>query len=798
MALAFEILGPLRVDDLQEAWKAVTFDFDVLRIRFCEDQAGVRQFDGGSVVPIDMEVVDSRSAADDRLNTLAREPFDLLLTAGVRIHLIRLNSEGDTWFLSLVIHHLLGDGPTLRMIQKSLSDHYRRRRSKDEQVYSRPPAFLEYALSERQQFEQRGVSDGIVAWHRLLEGCPKRLQLPGRIPTANGVADPGDLLSFELPEDLTRKCQQLAADLNVTHACLFLAAWIVVLRMMTDQYDLVVGVASGGRTNESSAQPGFLAATLPVRVGVDQTTTWSNHVRHVEKIMYQAASLQHVPYHLIVDALKAPELLDACFVFHEGNVANLTLESLEIRPIPVRLLTSMFALTLRVLRTAAGSEIQWEYSTNAFQSADIELAQSRLECILRRAVANPNTTVDELSRPTEREQAHVVRAGQGRSLPVPVGLTVLNLIQSHVKSRPQAPAVVDSSRTLTYFELWELAGQVAGQLMLAGLHLNEPVVIWGNPTVESIAAILGIQRAGGAYLPVDAETPMHRLRQFAVMAGCRFIIGATEQSKLPGSDLQLLELCPSASPIPSELSQATVDGLAYIMLTSGSTGTPKPVAVPHSSLMNHIMWKQQLLQLGPDSHVLQRSSIVFDDSIAELFVPLSVGASLILPDGTSRHDPAHWTRLIQQYQITTLNITPSLLHLLLDYGDLGGCSSLQIVMVGGEVLTRPLVESFREQSPCRLVNTYGPAECTIDTLFWECPEVLPKRIPLGQPVANTSVFILDSNQNLAGIGKHGELYVAGPGVAMKQDGDSYLIHCPAGRMKLSIEQGISAQSTQMA
>jgi amino acid adenylation domain-containing protein len=346
------------------------------------------------------------------------------------------------------------------------------------------------------------------------------------------------------------------------------------------------------------------------------------------------------------------------------------------------------------------------------------------------------------------------------------------MFEEQVERNPQGRALVFAGAALSYEELNRRANQLAHYLRELGVGADTAVGILMERSVEMVVAMLGIMKTGGAYLPLDPDYPVERLSW--MLDNTRSPVLLTQQhlyAKLPETSAKIFCLdsgwdAMAHKSIENPVNEATFENVAYVIHTSGSTGKPKGVMIPHKGICNRLRWMQDTYRLTKDDAVLQKTPFTFDVSVWEFFWPLLTGARLVVARPGGHRDTAYLVRLIAEQKITTLHFVPSMLEVFLNEDSLAGCDSLKRVICSGEALPLELQQRFFEHSNAELHNLYGPTEASVDVTSWECKRTSERRtVPIGTPIFNTQIYVLDSHMNPVPAGLPGELHIGGVGLA---------------------------------
>ena len=428
-------------------------------------------------------------------------------------------------------------------------------------------------------------------------------------------------------------------------------------------------------------------------------------------------------------------------------------------------------LFLFVQEHARGFDALWEYSTDLFNPETIERMHSHLVCLLGSVIESPDRPVGELPMLPDEERESLLRTWSGADVEYPQ-IPLHELVEAQARRTPDAVAVVSADERLTYGELNVRANQLARHLQALGVERDSLVAISLERSLDLIVGLLGILKAGGAYLPLDPELPRERVEFMLTDSRATLLVSSEPMlGCLPQFEGRTICLDRDRSEIAlrdtSDLSvPVDPDDLAYVIYTSGSTGRPKGVLNTHRGIVNRLLSMQDTYRLDESDRLMQKTQISFDVSVREVFWPLLHGASLVVAAPGEHGNPAYLADLIEREQISTLHFVPSMLQLFLEETDPERCRSLRCVLSGGEALPADLVSRFFERFDCELHNLYGPTEAAVSVTTWRCEDGYESPIvPIGRPVPNTQISVLDSRLEPVPVGVWGELYIGGVQVA---------------------------------
>ncbi|HEY4593637.1 MAG TPA: amino acid adenylation domain-containing protein, partial [Thermoanaerobaculia bacterium] len=581
-----------------------------------------------------------------------------------------------------------------------------------------------------------------------------------------------------LTAELTRPAQTLGRREGVTLFMVLLAGFQTLLARYSGQQDLAVGSPVAGRNRvETEGLIGFFVNTLVLRGDLSGEPSFAELLGRVRETALAAQAHQDLPFERLVEEL-APErslahtpLFQAMLVLQNAPVTSLEIEDLRLRPVDVGGTTAKFDLTLNLSERGGGLLGTVEYATDLYDATTVDRLILQLDRLLVAALAEPDRLVAELPLLSGAELQQILREWNDTGIEHGVAPLLPLLIAEQAARAPGRVAVEQGRRALTAGELEAWADGLACLLRRRGVRIEDRVAVCCERSPEMIVILLAVWKAGAAWLPLDPAYPTARLA--TVLDDARpalLITGPGAPVDLPWSgtvrhlDLAALERELAADSGPLEVA-VTPDHLAYVIYTSGSTGRPKGVLVSHGAIANHMLWMQRLFPLGEDDAVLQKTPFVFDAAIWEIFLPLLAGSRLVLASPGAHREPATMARELREQGVTVLQLVPSVLGPFLDE-DLRDLP-LQRLFCGGEALPVALCERVFDLLPgIELCNLYGPTECAIDATSHPCrPGMKEVVAPLGRPVDNLWVRILDRWGQPMASGQPGELCLGGAGLA---------------------------------
>ncbi|MGB7951165.1 MAG: amino acid adenylation domain-containing protein [Candidatus Binatia bacterium] len=776
--------GRLDIEALERSLNEIIRRHEVLRTTFSmeEDEPVQRiaQPVNRSLARIDLRdrAVSEREDEARRIaSEEARRPFDLGRGPLFRATLVRLGE--DDHVLVLTVHHIVADGWSMAVLNGELAVLYEAfRHSEPSPLSELPIQYADYAVWQR-EWLQGEVLDGQVSyWKKQLEGAPAVLDLPTDRPRPAVQSYRGARSSFELSKELTEQLKALSRKENATLFMTLLAAFQALLYRYTGQQDIVVGSPIANRSRvEIEGLIGFFVNTLVLRTDLSGNPSFRELLRRVRKTALEAYDHQDLPFEKLVEELN-PErslshspLFQVMFVLQNVPVGPGSNSDLVIHPERLENDTTKFDLSVSLVERSDGLKGWCEYSTDLFNEGTIVRLGEHFRMLLEGLTRNPDRLVGHLPMLTEAETHKLILEWNETKREYPRNKCIHELFEEQVKRTPEAVAVVFDGEELKYRELNRRANQVARYLIKLGARPETLVAICMERSLEMIVGILGILKAGAAYVPQDPCFPNERLAYMWDDTRVTVLLSQEHLAEtLPPFAGSVVCIDRDWEPISRESdadikSGATPENLAYVIYTSGSTGRPKGVQIPHSNVINALTHVRAALGFTQKDISLLVANICFDISVMELLLPLVVGARLVVVGTVVVVDGERLARLVSSCEATMLHATPATWRLLLQAGWTG--DEKLTILCGGEALPSELAKRLAGQGSS-LWNLYGPTETTIySTGAVYQPELCDGTvsISIGRPVANTQIYILDDYLQPVPVGVPGQLCIGGAGLA---------------------------------
>ena len=789
IASAVRIRSELNVEALRHSFQAVLDRHPALRTTF-------KIADGEPVqcvranAEVNLSVIEALTWDDDylkeKLEEAAQQRFNLSEGPLHRITLYRRSACEHV--LLLVMHHIVTDFWSLAVLMNEASAFY------DAEIKNSPISLPELQISYADYIEwQKEMLDGDDGqrlwqyWEEQLATAPAMLALPTDRPRSAMQKFAGAAQNFELDTELARGLRELAVHSGATLYTTLLAAFQTLLYRYTGQKDIVIGSPVAGRNRAALAGLiGYFINPVALRATFADDPTFANLLQSTRKTVLAALEHQDYPFNLLVERLRLTRdlsrtpLFQVMFVFQNMGLAgshdNLTAFALQQTGAQAKLNNlsfecfgldqgiAQFDLTLIMAETESGLGARIEYNTDLFTANTISRLVDHFKTLLRGITNDPELRVSELPLLTPEEQGQMIVEWNDNQLAHPVDQCIHQLFERQVKITPDATAVIFAGEELSYEELNARANRLAHHLRKLGVGSEIRVGIMLPRSIEMIVGLLAVLKAGGAYVPLDPAYPPERLAYMLADSQAQALITLQDAPRNLVSDVSIVRLDAEQSSIERESVEdpillATPDNLAYVIYTSGSTGQPKGVGIEHRSTVAFYYWSRRFFDQTDLAGTLASTSVCFDLSVFEIFIPLGCGGTVILAE-----DILQLPSLPAAAKVTLVNTVPSAMTELLNLK--GIPPSVRVVNLAGEQLHDSLVQRlYQFPNVARVVNLYGPTEDTTYSTFALLSRKISGAVPIGRPIANTETFLLDERMQPVPIGVAGEIYLGGAGLA---------------------------------
>ncbi|APH47821.1 non-ribosomal peptide synthetase [Bacillus amyloliquefaciens] len=755
--------GEVNISKLQEALNQMINRHESLRTSFI-DKKGQPMQQIAEQADIDLHIFE---AADEEKADLIIQafikPFDLSAAPLIRAALVRLNEKKH--LLLLDMHHIIADGVSRSMLVKELAHLY-----KGGSLPSPNLHYKDFAVWQNEPEQAERMKDHERYWLSAFSGELPELNLPTDFPRPPVQSFKGQSVRFRAGRETEKAVRELMESSGATLHMVLHAAFHVFLSKITGQRDIIIGSVTAGRTSaEVQEMPGMFVNTLALRNETQKEQTFAGLLERVKQTNLDALAHQDYPFEDLIGKLDLPRdmsrnpLFQVMVTTEDPDKETLELENLRITPYESNQGTAKFDLTLGGFTDQEGLGLQFEYATDLFKKETIEKWSAGFLRILKQAAESPDRKLPEISLISDAEKQALLDAWKGKTLSVPQDKTVHRLFEETAARYANRPAAAYNGAKWTYGELNARANRIARILIDCGVTADERVGILTKPSLEMAAGVLGVLKAGAAFVPIDPDYPQERISYILQDSGAKLLLtqealdvpdGYTGDTILLDGGRSILSLPLDENDEANPQTETTADQLAYMIYTSGTTGQPKGVMVEHHALVNLCFWHHDAFAMTADDKSAKYAGFGFDASIWEMFPTWTIGAELHVIDEAIRLDITRLNHYFEEHGVTITFLPTQLAEQFMELEN----TSLRMLLVGGDKLKRAV------KQPYTIVNNYGPTE---NTVVATSGVINPEEgsLSIGRAIANTRAYILGDGDQVQPEGIAGELCVAGRGLA---------------------------------
>jgi amino acid adenylation domain-containing protein/non-ribosomal peptide synthase protein (TIGR01720 family) len=715
---------------------------------------------------------------EELINNELDIPFDLTNGPLLRAYLIQAEAEKTIFLLSM--HHIITDGWSMQVLFEEITLCYNSFcNGKIPTLNELQIQYKDFAAWQNEELTEDKLANPKNYWLQQFSNEIPVLELPTDFPRLVDKTFSGNKIDFFLGKGIKEELALLGQKKEASLFMVLLAAVKVLLNKYTGQTDIVVGTPVAGRNRiDLENQIGFYVNTIPLRTAFNEYDSFEQLLIKVKDSTLNGFEHQLYPFDKLIEDLDLPRdmsrspLFDVLVVLQNTELRTqeeLQMNNVRVSELPIGSTTSKFDLTFNFSETDGIIQVTLEYNSYLFSNSRIARIKDHFAELLNSILEHSNKPVYSLSYLPEAEKHLLLEKFNDNYAPLPVGQTIHNLFEEQVNRSPESIAIVYNNETLTYRQLNEKANQLANYLRENyDIKPDSIVALMLNRSARMAVSILAVLKAGGAYLPLDANYPPERITYVLGDASVAVVIFDDQEAieKYNRGSYRCISLDDQEQSITrystTNLNNVNkVNDLAYVIYTSGSTGQPKGVMIAHYSNVN--MSLDQIKQFGitSDDNVLQFASLSFDASVSEIFMALYAGATLTFVDKSVIDDTYQFTKLLKQNRISVITLPPAYLNII----DLSQLKGLRVLITAGE--SPDVNNAVYCSNFCNYFNAYGPTECAVCVSVYKVSETDKNklRIPVGRPIANTQVYIVDKYQQPVALGIEGELCVSGPGLA---------------------------------
>ena len=783
MPFAMLVEGKLDIEKLEKAFSLLVQRHEVFRTSFqmIDGNPVQRIYDEGelkiNIIEIKEDILEEQEYADEIKNLMNRfiKPFELDKAPLVRVGLAKLGEE--KYLLMLDIHHIISDGVSTGILTREFIELYR-----GDELPGPQFTYKDYALLQQEASYKEALKKQEEYWINRFQGEIPILDMPLDFRRPSVQDYQGANIRFKADSILTDKLKKLASNTGSTLYMVLLGVYYLLLYKYTGQEDIVVGSPVAGRPRaEFENVMGMFVNTLAMRNFPCSCKSFLEFLKEVRESCYEAYDNQDYQFEELIEKLVVKRdlsrnpLFDTMFVLQNMGIEGLELDGLKFTACPFDSMETKFDIVLGGVEEEGELLFSLEYAAVLFRTQTIERMGEHFIRLLEEVASNPEKKLCELDMLTKAEKEQILVGFNDTQQEYPRNKTLHHIFEEQVAKTPDRIAAVFGNEELTYAQLNAKANMLSRLLMKKGVKGDSIVGMMTERSLEMIIGIMGILKAGGAYLPISPSYPKDRIEYMLSDSGAGILL--TQESIKDMVDFKGEIVCIDNKDIytgdwSNPNSSSSPDYLAYVIYTSGSTGKPKGAMIEHFSIVNRLHWMNKKYPLGLEDVILQKTPYTFDVSVWELLWWSFAGSKVcFLPPGEEK-DPTAIAAAIEKYKITTIHFVPSMLNIFMDYIEnwegQRDLSSLRRVFASGEALAVNQVERFNKllaPNNTVLINLYGPTEAAVDVTYFDCPSSGSLDIvPIGKPIDNIKMYVLDKHLNLQPVGIPGELYISGDGV----------------------------------
>ncbi|XLS30271.1 non-ribosomal peptide synthase/polyketide synthase [Flavobacteriaceae bacterium M23B6Z8] len=759
----FRISGDLDVSRLEAAFRSLVARHESLRTVF-EVVEGVPM---QRILPATDFELSYHHTAEDELDSFIKafvRPFDLSKEYPIRISFVAVNGEDP--LLMMDAHHIINDGVSQDILMHEFWSLYQ-----GQELEDLPIQYKDYAVWQQSETHRALMASHKSYWLDTFAEELDALELPYSYPRPLERSNSGGSYSVRISKSESDALRELALSEGVTMYTLSLGLYYVLLHKLSNQQDIVVGTPTSGRSHKDmEGLVGMFVNTLALRNEVATDVSFRTFINTLQERTLTAFEHQSYQYEALVDALELSRntgrnpLFDVSFSFESASMENKEVTDIKITPHEVPYEIAKFDLSLAV-HDAEEVSISFNYRTDLFDASRIAEFCRYLDRIIGSILEDTDRTISCIDILSDAERSRLLNDFNATKVEYDLSLTVLDLFTENVANTPDATAIVFNDQQVSYRELDARSDLWASHLLAHGVVSGSVVGLITTRSVEMIVGILGIMKAGGAYLPINPDQPLSRTTY--QLKECQSDIVITNASEWFGEladDYKVLmpaSLDASKDVSNFSLPELSPQGLAYVIYTSGSTGLPKGVRIEHEGLLNLNNYQRDYFGVSASDNIFQFSPYYFDASVEQIWLAFASGAALVLVDKETLLNPNDFVNYVSKHKISYIHSTPSFLENL----SVEEVPSLRLVVSGGEECKPSLARRFAGK--VRFINEYGPTEGTVVATLYEVTSFtdMSSSLPIGKPMANKQAYVLDGHMKLLPLGVPGELYIGGIGLS---------------------------------
>lgn len=778
--------GELNLNTLEGAFKKLCERHELLRTHFTHSKNNfiqvVEENVEAKVVYEEVQEVEEKEILEGFV-----QPFDLNKAPLMRIKVVKNLTSGDDYLL-IDVHHIICDGESLALIFDELGKLYN--------DFPLPPLKAQYKNYSSWEYK-RNIDSQKQYWLSKFENGITPLELRTDFQRPAWRSNKGDSFNTEIKKDRTVLIEELCKKTKATEYMVFMAAFMTLLQKYSHQKEIILGTPIAGRTHpDTQNMLGMFVNTLAIKGEVRAEQSFLSFLESIKSKCLKGYENQDYAFDELVKDLNVERntsrnpIFDVMFGLQNGTESELKLGEAKLLDLSHRYKTAKFDLTLMINRDKDSYSLYWEYSTDIFTETSIKHMANHFDVLLNNILLNPENSISKLEYMSEEEKCHLRQGLNTKEEEFSTGKAFIDIFENNLSTNKDNIAVECEDKSLTYLELNKKANYISLELSKKGVCKGSIVGIIAHSSINTMAAVLGVLKAGGIYLPLDPNIPVGRLSYIISDSNMAALIVENYEDEIIGlSDKKIfcLDQLDGKSDVSAERSISEND-LAYVIYTSGSTGKPKGVMITNRNIINQAHWHIKESKLTNKSRYIQNTPFIFDGSALEIFSTFLSGGRLLLIDSEKKKEPEEILKLLPGAHV---NFLPSMFRALMEYAIDNNMeetlNSFERLNLAAEKISGDLIKRYQSTKGSKLSkiwNFYGPTEATVTSTSYQLSEDTNlDSIPIGKPVSNYKLYILNEN-DLCAKGVLGEICVGGPGVSKgylnnKKLTEASFVRCPA-------------------
>lgn len=773
---------------LEQAINKFIFLNEGMRIRICEKDGESHQyisdFKYKKIDFIDFSKNDV-SKLEEWETAEAQLPFFKFDEDLYKFYLLKINNQTSGFYVEL--HHIISDAWSMIMLGNEILSLYEAI-AKAQEVTIKKQSYVYFLQKEIDYINSEKYKKDEIFWDEKFADIPDIASIKAR--KSKNISISAERKSFFLPEKLVKKLKIYSSEKRVSILSLFMSALAIYINRVTDKDDIIIGIPSINRGSlEEKEIVGLFVTTIPIRLKISNTNTYPEFLSYLEKEWLSVLRHHKYPLYKILRSVRnrypgVDRLYDVLLSYQNAKFAKNDIDlSFDTEWHFQRTQNESLYIHVSDRENENRIKLEYDFLTEVFHGKDIEALHDHFIRILWHAIdAKEDRKIYEIEMVSENEKNLILHSFNSTKCDYPQDITMTSVFRNQAEKIPDETAVICNGKSYTYHEIDLMSEVLAVRLANKGIGSESIVALMMKRSIQMIVSILAVWKAGGAYMPVSPDFPAERIEYMLENSGAAILLSSREYAENIKTDIEMIDVFDEtiyqhSGKITERLSDTCrAENLAYVIYTSGSTGTPKGVMIEHRALVNRINWMHKKYPIGENDVILQKTPYTFDVSVWELTWWFWAGAKMVFLEPDGEKNPAAIISAIEKYGVTTIHFVPSMLGAFLHYVESSGKDTLQrihtlrMTFASGEALTEKHVERFNtllyQNNSTTLHNLYGPTEAAIDVSYYDCSEDTSQRvIPIGKPIDNIQLYIVNKYMFLQPVGVSGELCIAGDGLA---------------------------------